>query len=181
MLLKVDLAKAFDTVAWPFLLEVLEHISFPQRWCDWISAMLGTTSTRVLVNGRPGRRIYHARGLRQGDPLSPFLFIIIMEVLNALITAADRHVVLTPLPGLAIKYRASIYTDDLVIFLAPSVQDFSYIRHILELFAGTSGLATKLDKCMITPIRCSNDNVKAVQQVFPCRLQEFPRLSRANE
>jgi hypothetical protein len=50
----------------------------------------------------------------------------------------------------------------------PSAQDFSCIRHILELFAGTSGLATNLDKCMITPIRCSSDDVEA------CRLQEFP-------
>jgi hypothetical protein len=94
-----------------------------------------------------------------------------MEVLNALITAADRRAMLTPPPGSAIKYRASIYADDLVIFLAPSAQDFSCIRHILELFAGTSGLATKLDKCTITPIRCSSDDVKAIQQVFPCRLQ----------
>jgi hypothetical protein len=94
-----------------------------------------------------------------------------MEVLNALITAADRRAMLTPPPGSAIKYRASIYADDLVIFLAPSAQDFNCIRHILELFAGTSGLATKLDKCTITPIRCSSDDVKAIQQVFPCRLQ----------
>jgi hypothetical protein len=94
--------------------------------------------------------------------LSPFLFIIVMEVLNALITAADRCAVLTPLPGSKIKYCASIYADDLVIFLAPSVQDFSCIGHILELFAGTSGLATNLDKCTVTPIRCSSDDVEAV-------------------
>lgn len=135
MLLKVDLAKAFDTVAWPYLLEVLEHIGFPPRWRDWIAAMLGMASTRVLINGRPSRRICHARGLRQGDPLSPFLFIVVMEVLNALISAADRQAVLTPLPGDAIRYRASIYTDDLVIFLAPSARDFHCIRQILDLFA----------------------------------------------
>lgn len=96
MLLKVDLAKAFDTVAWTFLLEVLEHMGFPRRWRDWISAMLRTASTKVLVNGRPGRRIRHARGLRQGDPLSPFLFVIAMEVLNALFAEADRRSLLSP-------------------------------------------------------------------------------------
>ena len=99
---------------------------------------------------------------------------------------------LTPLPGNAIKHRASVCADDLVVFLAPTPQDFSCIRHILELFAGTSGLATNLDKCTITPIHFSSDDVEAVQRVFPCRLQEFPtkylgaplslsRLSRANE
>jgi hypothetical protein len=53
ILLKIDLAKAFDTVAWPFLLEVLERMGFPQRWRDWISYLLATAATKVLVNGRP--------------------------------------------------------------------------------------------------------------------------------
>lgn len=64
MLLKIDLAKTFDSVAWPFLLEVVEYAGFPLRWWNWLSAMLRTASTKVLVNGRPGRRICHARGLR---------------------------------------------------------------------------------------------------------------------
>ena len=55
VLLKIDLAKAFDTVAWPFLLEILEHMGFPSRWREWISAMLRSASTRVLVNGRLAR------------------------------------------------------------------------------------------------------------------------------
>lgn len=57
VLLKIDLAKAFDTVAWPFLLEVLQWVSFPARWREWISAMLRSASTRILINGRPGQRI----------------------------------------------------------------------------------------------------------------------------
>lgn len=90
MLLKIDLVKAFDSVAWPFLLEILEHAGFPLCWRNWMAAMLRTASTKVLVNGRPGERILHARGLRQGDPLSPLLFVLVMEVLNALINEADR-------------------------------------------------------------------------------------------
>jgi hypothetical protein len=58
------LARRTDMELMITLLEVLDHIGFPQRWRDWISAMLGTASTKVLVNGRPGRRICHARGLR---------------------------------------------------------------------------------------------------------------------
>jgi hypothetical protein len=64
ILLKVDITKAFDTVSWAFLLELLEHMGFSRRWRDWISALLSTASTKILLNGRPGSRIYHARGLR---------------------------------------------------------------------------------------------------------------------
>jgi hypothetical protein len=64
ILLKVDIARAFDSVDWIFLLEVLTQMGFGQRWRDWISAILSTASTRILLNGQPGRRICHARGLQ---------------------------------------------------------------------------------------------------------------------
>jgi hypothetical protein len=53
------------------------------RWTEWIAILLSTANTKVLVNGRPRRRIAHARGMRQGDPISPMLFVMVMEVLNA--------------------------------------------------------------------------------------------------
>lgn len=99
ILLKVDIVKAFDSVAWPFLLEVLERMVFPQSWRDWIAAMLSCEHKGAGQWSRLGRRICHARGLRQGDPLSPLLFVIVMEVLNAMIVEADRRGMLTPLPG----------------------------------------------------------------------------------
>jgi hypothetical protein len=115
-----------------------------------------------------------------------------MEVLNTLFAEADRRAQLTPLPGNMIKFRTSIYTDDLVIFLAPSTLDFTCVRQLLELFTGASGLSTNLEKCTTTPIHCSKEDVAVVRQVFPCRLQEFPtsylgaplslsRLCHANE
>lgn len=127
-----------------------------------------------MVNGRPGRRICHARGLRQGDPLSPMLVVIVMEVLNALILAADQAQQLTPLLGDRIKFRSSIYANDLVVFLAPNTQDFSSIRAILDLFAGASSLVTNFDKCIISPIRCSDEQLAAILSVFPYNLAPFP-------
>jgi exonuclease III len=174
VLLKIDIAKAFDSVSWPFLIEIMQTIGFPRRWTEWISILLSTASTRVLINGRPCRRIAHARGLRQGDPISPMLFVMVMEVLNALLREADRRRVLSPLPGNCIMHRASLYADDVVVLLAPNIADFTCLSRILDLFAGASGLVTNVDKCLATPIRCDDEAITAVQGVFPCSLAPFP-------
>jgi hypothetical protein len=68
ILLKLDISKAFDSVSWPFLLEVLRHVGFGPKWCDLISLLLSMSTTQVLVNGQPGFPIHHQRGLRQGIP-----------------------------------------------------------------------------------------------------------------
>lgn len=74
----------------------------------------------------------------------------------------------------AIKCRASIYADDLVIFLRPQAQDLQLTRGILDLFAAASGLHANINKCQFSPIRCDEDQIHLVQQVFPCQLVPFP-------
>jgi hypothetical protein len=97
VLLKLDISKAFDSVSWPFLLEVLKHLGFGPFWCNLLSKMLKSSSTRVLVNGEPVDLICHRRGLRQGDPLLPMLFILVMDVLNSLISKASEQGLLQPI------------------------------------------------------------------------------------
>jgi len=99
-----------------------------------------------------------------------------MEVLNAMVAEADQRGLLSLLPGSHFGQRTSLYTDDLVLFLALTLEDFRCIRAILDLFAGASGLITNLDKCLISSIRCSEEDIALVQQAFPCQLLPLPCL-----
>ena len=152
ILLKLDITKAFDSVSWPFLLEVMQNLGFGPIWCDIISGLLGTSSTHILLNGSPGEKIYHQRGLRQGDPLSPMLFILVMDVLCHLIKkAVDEHM-LQPLSRRALQHRISLYADDVVLFLRPSASDIEITLDILQLFRNASGFTTNLQKSSVLPI-----------------------------
>jgi hypothetical protein len=123
LVLKVDIARAFDSVTWSFLIEVLQHLGFSAPWIDWVTTLLSTANTKVLLNGVPGERICHARGLRQGDPLPSMLFLHVMEILSALICKADEWSLWQPIGVRAIPYCASLYVDDLILFISPSQQD----------------------------------------------------------
>jgi hypothetical protein len=99
LFLKLDISKAFDSVSWAFLFEVLSHLGFGPVWRNMISNILASSSTQVLLNGSPGIPIRHRRGIRQGDPLSPMLFVLVMDVLNSLFNLAERRGLLHSLEG----------------------------------------------------------------------------------
>jgi hypothetical protein len=158
----------FDSVAWPFLLEVLQQMGFPRSWIDWVSALLALAHTKVLLNGVPGEHICHARGLYQGDPLSPMMFILVMEVLSALIHKADSWVLWQPLGVHSISHHASLYVDDLILFISPSIRDLQLARSLLSLFEKASGLSYNFSKCQMAPIRCKEENLAMALAESPC-------------
>nr|GEV54576.1 reverse transcriptase [Tanacetum cinerariifolium] len=84
----VDFEKAYDTIEWIFVDRVLEEMKFGQKWRKWISFCLSSARATVLVNGSPTKFFSIKRGLGQGDPLSPFLFNIVSEDLNVLLSKA---------------------------------------------------------------------------------------------
>jgi mannosylglycoprotein endo-beta-mannosidase len=174
ILLKLDISKAFDSVSWPFLLEVLQQLGFGQLWRDIISGLLSSSSTQVLLNGVPGDHIHHQRGLRQGDPLSPMLFILVMDVLGHMIAKATSEGLLLPLSARGIQHRISIYADDVALFLRPEAGDISTTMDILNLFGEASGLKTNLQKSNVLPIRCGEFETATIQHLLPCPLSEFP-------
>jgi hypothetical protein len=174
LLLKVDIARAFDSVSWPFLLEVMEHMGFPRVWRDWASILLSTTSTWILMSGTPGDHICHAQGLHQGDPLSPMLFLLVMEVLSALIHKADGWSLLRPRLVYACRIVPPLYADDLVFFIALLTRVLQMARCILDLFHDASGLGCNLAKFQMVLIRCMEEQMAEATNTFPCQTVEFP-------
>ncbi|GJT94975.1 RNA-directed DNA polymerase, eukaryota, partial [Tanacetum coccineum] len=88
LIFKVDFEKAYGFVCWDYLQDVMFKMGFGRKWCAWIRGCLESSVTSILVNGSPTDEFKIRRGLRQGDPLSPFLFILAMEGLHMLISCA---------------------------------------------------------------------------------------------
>ena len=91
MLIKVDLAKAYDKVSWTFLRAMLKAFGFYHCWVKWIHNMVSTAFFSILVNGGPLATFSSSRGLQQGDPLSPYLFILLAEGLGRVLKSQQEE------------------------------------------------------------------------------------------
>lgn len=85
-----------------------------------------------------------------------------------MILVADDRKLFCPLGSPSIRYRASLYVDDVIIFISSEPQDIRLIIAILQCFEQAAGLATNLNKCTLTPIHCGDAELQLVQQLFPC-------------
>lgn len=176
LLLKLDISKAFDTLSWPFLLEVLQARGLNMKWCEWIATLLSTASSKVLLNGCPGRPIAHLRGVRQGDPLSPLLFIVAMDVLDKIFRRAAEEGILQPCGSPAIKHQCSFYADDVILFASPSRQDGRAVARLLNIFGAASGLKVNLQSLKIYQHSSMSSLVKSSNSQFA--IWEFPSRPR---
>jgi hypothetical protein len=102
------------------------------------------------------------------------LFVLTMEVLNALIHRAEEEQLFSPLGSDAITFRASFYADDMVIFIKPARQDLLLLSSIMETFEQISGLKTNKEKSKATPINCSEEEVQITVDTFRCAVENFP-------
>jgi hypothetical protein len=172
IVLKLDFAKAFDTVNWTGLDSVLRARGFHQRWLDWMHSLLSSSKSAVLVNGCPGPWINCKRGLRQGDPLSPYLFLLVAETLQRLITKANeiRHPTEDSLPCAVLQYA----DDTLIVFRAETSAAVK-LKEILDQFAAMSGLHINFDKSTLVPIHANADLIQQCVQVLGCSQGSFPQ------
>ena len=173
-LIKLDITKAFDSVSWEYLIELLAKRGFSTRWLDWLEAILRTSSSAILLNGCPGDSIIHQRGLRQGDPLSPYLFILAIDVLNNIFNIATQQGFLSKLKGRHASLRISMYADDAVIFSNPRRQDITCIMEIMNAFGAATGLQINMQKSTVFPIRCVGLDMEEILQDFPGPRVNFP-------
>jgi len=102
------------------------------------------------------------------------LFILVMDVLCYLVKKAADEALLQPLSRRTLQHRISLYADDVVLFLQPSVNDISLTLDILQLFGEASGLRTNVQKSTVLPIQCMAEHLTTLQAHFPCQISEFP-------
>jgi len=135
MILKVDLSKAFDRANYLYIRLLLTHLGFPFAYIKWIMSCIKEVSYNVLLNGVATSFFLSKRGLRQGCPLSPLLFLLIMEVLSRAIIAAYNRKQLAVIKISENCYLTHLlFVDDILIFLNGSIGDTIVLQNILTLF-----------------------------------------------
>jgi hypothetical protein len=136
VLCKLDMEKAYDHVDWSFLLYLLRRCGFGEKWCSWIKHCVSSVRFSVLINGAPSSFFGSSRAVRQGNPLSPFLFVLVMEAFSRMLGAfTSRGLILGFSVGSNEQPRVNVshlfFADDTLIFCGAND---SQIRHIGALF-----------------------------------------------
>jgi hypothetical protein len=85
VILKLDFEKAFDKIEHNTILEILKARGFGERWIKWIQLILSSGTSAILLNGTRGKKFYCKRGVRQGDPLSPLIFVLAADLLQTIL------------------------------------------------------------------------------------------------
>ena len=176
ILLKLNFQKAYDTVRWSFLENILEITGFGKKWRGWIAQCLSIASMCSLINRSPTEPFKMERGLRQGDPLSPFLFVLVAEVFNRMVQRAKEIGVIE---GIAVsKDKIDIshlqFKEDTLIFCPAKKDTVLNYRRLLDCFSLLSGLKINYSKSAIIPVGCEENWALELCDMMHCKLQNFP-------
>ncbi|GJW03199.1 RNA-directed DNA polymerase, eukaryota [Tanacetum coccineum] len=175
MVFKVDFAKAYDSIRWDFLEDVLRAFGFGSKWCSWIRGSLQSGMASVLLNGSPTSEFQFHCGLKQGDPLAPYLFILIMESLHLSLSRAIEAGIFKGIKiGSSLNISHLFYADDAVFIGEWSIANLSGITHILHCFSLLSGLTINLKKSHLLGVGIPIEIVNAAALNLGCSTMKTP-------
>ncbi|KAK1260155.1 hypothetical protein QJS04_geneDACA013407 [Acorus gramineus] len=137
---KIDLRKAFDSIRWPFIQATLEAMNFSPIWVQWIMACIQSHRFSVLINGSPFGFFESSSGLRQGDPISPMLFVLGMEFFSQSLDAELTQGKIGSFTKHSSAISHLLFVDDLLIFTPITRRSGHALRMLLSQFATLSGL-----------------------------------------
>ncbi|XP_050217765.1 uncharacterized protein LOC126668619 [Mercurialis annua] len=175
-LIKMDFKTAFDSISWNFILKIMARMNFPKTWIDWISSLFLSSQLSVLVNGSPTQNFFMGKGVRQGDLLSPMLFVLAAEGLKAMI---DKAISLALLDGVHIdgySEPASIlqFADDTLIFVPKDLSMIENLLRILRCFELVSGLQINFKKSSILGVNVDETSLQSAACILNCPIDSFP-------
>nr|GFC81710.1 RNA-directed DNA polymerase, eukaryota, reverse transcriptase zinc-binding domain protein [Tanacetum cinerariifolium] len=161
MIFKVDFEKAYDSVRWDFIDDIFRRFGFGEKWCKWIQSCLYSSRGSVLVNGSPTKEFLFYKGLKQDDPLYPFLFILVMKSLHV---SFQRVVDAGLFNGIKLDSSLQIlhlfYADDAIFMGQWSQCNIDTIIRVLDVFYRASGLRINTNKSNLMGISVDSNKVK---------------------
>ncbi|KAJ9535485.1 hypothetical protein OSB04_un001384 [Centaurea solstitialis] len=173
---KIDIRKAYDMVSWRYILHLLQQFGFHPVFIRWIEEMLQTPSYSLAINGGSFGFFKGARGIRQGDPISPYLFTLIMEgfslILNKCIQEEPEFKYHDKCDELKITHLC--FADDLFVFTHGDVASVRVIKRALDLFRSVSGLEASMDKSEVFFGNVTGPIRDQIHQLLPFKLGTFP-------
>ncbi|RVW80860.1 putative ribonuclease H protein [Vitis vinifera] len=151
---------------------------FGIRWRKWMRGCLSSVSFAVLVNGNAKGWVKASRGLRQGDPLSPFLFTIVADVLSRMLLKAEERNVLEGFKVGRNRTRVSHlqFADDTIFFFSSREEDMMTLKNVLLVFGHISGLKVNLDKSNIYGINLEQNHLSRLAEMLDCKASGWPIL-----
>lgn len=162
--IKVDIAKAFDTLLWEFMFATLDALQIPDQFVAWLKACICTTSFMVGYNGTVNGYFKGSRGLRQGDPLSPYLFVIAMNYLSHLLNrAAVENKLKYHSQCKSTKLTYLSFADDLLIFIDGSLESVQQVLSVLREFELRSGLKVSMEKSSFFAFGLEDQELQTIQ------------------
>jgi hypothetical protein len=154
---------------------MLRRLGFPEEFIGWVKAFLESGTSSVLLNGVPGRNFKCRRGVRQGDPLSPSLFVLGAELLQYVVNdLKSRGLINLPIPAGGSDFPMVQFADDTILVMEADPVQLDILKQALNDFSSSSGLKINFHKSCMLPINISDEEVQVLAGNFGCLVGVFP-------